>query len=41
MILVRTSSYQVPNGTSRPPQFANRQLLGSPFLVTRLESPAV
>lgn len=38
VILARTRSYQEPNGTSRPAQFANRQLLGSPFLVTRLES---
>lgn len=38
MILVRTRSFQEPNGTSRPLQSANRQLLGSPFLVTRLES---
>lgn len=39
MILARARSNQEPNGTSRPPQFANRQLLESPFLVTRLESP--
>ena len=38
VILARTRSYQEPNGTSRPAQFANRQLLGSPFLLTRLES---
>lgn len=37
MILARTRSCQEPNGTSRPPQSANRQLLGSPFLVTRPE----
>lgn len=38
MILARSRSNQEPNGTSRPPQSANRQLLGSPFLVNRLGS---
>lgn len=38
VVLARTRSYSEPNGTRRPAQFANRQLLGSPFLLTRLES---
>lgn len=40
VILARMRSCQEPNGTSRPAQFANRQLLESPFLLSRLESQA-
>lgn len=40
MILARPRSCQKPNGTSRPTQSANRQLLGSSFLLTRFESQA-